>query len=344
MSIEYCPKCFHSLNPSESQEVCPHCGYDFTVRRQPEVALPWGTHLHDRYLIGQVLGQGGFGITYLGYDTNLQYRVAIKEYFPSGAVYRMGTQSPSVLWFSSDQTKEIGCKRFLSEARKMARIASIPNIVRVIDTFTENETAYIIMDYVDGITLQRYIEINGPMSLRDCLELLRPICSSIDTMHKKGMYHRDISPDNIIIRSEDKTAWLLDFGAVKDTGLTTQSSVVVTKRGFSPAEQYTGNNIGPWTDVYAMCATIIYCLSGSTLPDVNDRYMDPAIPWDTLAVPAWASSWPTLPTAVLDPHLTRVLQRTARLERSRHHPSLQTGSQTISPNNRTVRTVMTSSR
>ena len=284
METEYCPKCFQKLNKPETKRLCPNCGFDFAANPQPQNALPWHTVLHDRYIVGRVLGQGGFGITYIGFDTNLQCRVAIKEYYPQGVVFRDASQSHSLTWSTSQ--KESGCESFLREARKMARIGNIPGIVRVIDTFTENDTSYIIMDYLDGVTLRQYIRANGPMTFARCIEMLHPLFGAIDELHAKGMIHRDISPDNIMIR-DNGTVWLLDFGAAKDIagGAGGESSVVVARSGFSPSEQYSGKNVGPWTDVYALCATMYYCVSGRTLPDASERVQDDSIQWEPVRVP-----------------------------------------------------------
>ena len=281
METTYCPNCMRVLENGAGHRLCPNCGFDFSRYPQPQNALPWYTLLHDRYRVGRVLGQGGFGITYIGFDTNLQCKVAIKEYYPRGVVVRDASRSHSLTWPVSQNAKEkeSGCAGFLREARKMARIGNIPGIVRVIDTFTENDTSYIIMDYLEGVTLRKYIMVNGPISFERCLDMLRPLCVSIDRIHQKGMIHRDISPDNIMVLG-DGTVWLLDFGAAKDNAVGAgESSIVVARSGFSPSEQYSGKNIGPWTDVYALCATMYFCVSGRSLPDVNERIQDDSIQW-----------------------------------------------------------------
>ena len=288
METKYCPNCMRVLENGAGRRLCPGCGFDPVANPQQQNALPWYTMLHGRYLLGRVLGQGGFGITYIGFDTNLQCKVAVKEYYPRGVVVRDASQSHSLTWPTSQNAreKEAGCDNFLREARKMARIGIVPGIVRVIDTFTENDTSYIIMDYLEGVTLRQYIATNGPMSFERCLGMLRSLCASIDRIHQKGMIHRDISPDNIMVDGEGGV-WLLDFGAAKDieVNVGTESSTVVAKKGFSPSEQYSGKNIGSWTDVYAMCATMYFCVCGRPLPDVNERIQDDRIPWGRADVP-----------------------------------------------------------
>lgn len=253
---------------------CPHCGYGQKEEQSPFGMKP-GTILRGRYLIGRMLGQGGFGITYVGYDLTLDIRVAVKEYFPSGSVTRNSTVSNQVQWNTAQMSGEqwrAGCEGFLTEARRMAKTDSLPGIVRVRDTFPENQTAYIVMDYIEGETLKQRLVETGPMEAGECLRLLRPLMESLETMHGKGLIHRDISPDNIMVRPEG-SACLLDFGAAKDISFQqTAASRQVAKKGFSPPEQYREKgSIGPWTDVYALCATIYYCITGKLVPDAMER-------------------------------------------------------------------------
>jgi len=231
--------------------------------------------LHGRYLIGRVLGQGGFGITYIAFDLVLDIKVAIKEYFPMGIAARDPGSSNTLLWHSTQMNTEQrknGQESFLKEARRIAKIDQIPSIVRVRDTFFDNETAYIVMDYVEGITLKDKLQKSGAISSAECLRLLGPLMKGMEAVHRTGIIHRDISPDNIIIQA-DGSVKLLDLGAAKDisTGQGQQSQLVA-KKGFSPLEQYTENGrIGPWTDVYGFCATIYYCVTGRMIPNALDR-------------------------------------------------------------------------
>ncbi len=271
MELNLCVNCMEETTGG----VCPHCGFDPSREKAVPNVLEWNTILHGRYLVGKMLGQGGFGITYIGFDLPLNTKVAVKEYFPLGHVTRNFSYSNKLQWDASMASREQwknGCENFLREARRMAKIDEIPEIVRVRDTFTENNTAYIVMDYVKGVTMKDAIMQRGPMKMKDCLDLLEPLARALDQVHRKGMIHRDISPDNIMILPNGKVK-LLDFGAAKDFTLGgNERSQLVAKKGFSPVEQYVeGGNIGPWTDVYAMTATIYYAVTGKRVPESLER-------------------------------------------------------------------------
>lgn len=276
-----CINCMKIID--ENTVSCPHCGYGQTEEQSPFGIKP-NTILRGRYLVGRVLGQGGFGITYVGYDLTLDIQVAIKEYFPMGLAVRNSTVSNQLQWnmtqFNSEQWEQ-GCDSFLKEARRMAKIDSLPGIVRVRDTFPENKTAYIVMDYIEGENLKQRLMKTGTMSLSKCIELLEPLMESLGKMHQKGLIHRDISPDNIMVQP-DGSACLLDFGAAKDMSF--QQSIAsqkVAKKGFSPPEQYREKGrIGSWTDVYALCATIYYCVTGKIVPDAIDRMYEDTLDFD----------------------------------------------------------------
>ena len=273
MLVKRCPHCMADLKEYDDGP-CPVCGFDQDAVPQPEEAMPRNTILHGKYLVGDVLGQGGFGITYIGFDLSLEIKVAIKEYYPTGAVSRREGQS-SLVWNSSNLSRgyrQNAYDDFLKEARKMARMDLIPSIVRVRETFLENETAYIVMDYVEGETLKTRLRRDGVMKFSDCLALLHPMMEDLDKVHAQGLIHRDISPDNIMIQPDGKVK-LLDLGAAKDLTLQKEgTSQLVTKKGFSPPEQYMdGGKIGPWTDVYALCATIYYVCYGKLTPPALER-------------------------------------------------------------------------
>ena len=279
MDVGRCVNCMKAID--EGVACCPHCGYGQKEEQSPFGIRP-GTILHGRYLTGRMLGQGGFGVTYVGYDLALDIRVAVKEYFPSGCVTRNNTVSNKVQWntaqFNGEQWRA-GCDGFLKEARKLAKIDSLPGIVRVRDTFMENQTAYIVMDFIEGETLKQRLKKTGPLRFDQCVELLRPLMESLGKMHNQGMIHRDISPDNIMVQP-DGNVCLLDFGAAKDISFQqTAASQQVAKKGFSPPEQYREKgHIGPWTDVYALSATLYYCVTGRLLPDAMDRmYEDKSV-------------------------------------------------------------------
>ena len=282
MNINRCPHCMEELG-EVTGSFCPFCGFNAAQNPQPPEALPRESILHGKYLIGDVLGRGGFGITYIGFDLSLESKVAIKEYYPSGSAMRRAGES-SLYWNSTcaSQTSRQGAYNdFLKEARKMARVDSIPSIVRVRETFLENETAYIVMDYVEGETLKTRLKRDGVLTYSACYAMLRPMMEDLQKVHQLGIIHRDISPDNIMIQ-KDGSVKLLDLGAAKDLSKKSDGmSQLVTKNGFSPAEQYMDSGkIGPWTDVYALCATIYYTCYGKLVPQALERLMDDTLTFD----------------------------------------------------------------
>ena len=262
---------------------CPHCGFDPRSVKGIEYALPMGTILAGKYLVGRVLGQGGFGITYVGWDIALERKVAIKEYYPSGQVSR-NPGSRGLTWYTSvqsQQAKQNGTQMFLKEARKMSKVDDIPNVVRVRDLFQENETAYIVMDFVEGETLKARLEKTGPLPWEQAKGIFLPAIQAMEQVHKAGLVHRDISPDNLMLTPDGKVK-ILDLGAAKDLSVNNgASSMQVAKGGFSPFEQYTQRgSSGPWTDVYAMAATIYYTLTGKLPPVATDRVVEDTISWE----------------------------------------------------------------
>ncbi len=256
--------------------ICRHCGYDNTkdLSTQPDHALPCGTVLAGHYVVGRVLGQGGFGISYIGWDLNLELRVCIKEYYPEGAAMRSASQSRQVYWGASEnaQSLKAGRESFVKEARKAVKLRDLSHVVSVWGVFFENETAYIAMDYAEGETLRSRLLRDGTLTEKRCLQLLEPVIRDLEQVHARGIIHRDIKPDNLMLTPGDELM-LLDLGAAKDLSHGSgQSSYMVASQGFSPLEQYKAHGeIGPWTDVYAMCATIYYCVTGKVLPAPVDR-------------------------------------------------------------------------
>ena len=279
MELSKCLGCMEDLQGYP----CPHCGYDPVKEKRPEYALPQETILAGKYLVGRVLGQGGFGITYIGWDLALERKVAIKEYYPSGQVSRSpGTRS--LTWYTNEpavQAREDGMKMFLKEARKMVKADSIPGVVRVLDLFQENGTAYIVMDFVSGETLKTRLQKTGPMTWTQAAPIFRPAIRAMEQVHQAGLIHRDLSPDNLMLTPEGKVK-ILDLGAAKDLNINTgASSMQVAKSGFSPFEQYTQRGgSGPWTDVYAMAATLYFTLTGKLPPVATDRVDEDTISWD----------------------------------------------------------------
>ncbi|MDQ2102016.1 serine/threonine-protein kinase [Azospirillum isscasi] len=272
-----CPGCFA---PKAPREVCRDCGYPVRVQNRNGIHLLPGTRLLGRYLVGRVLGQGGFGATYLGWDERLQIKVAVKEFYPANLVSR-AAGSPGVVPFSDEhaQSFSAGLTKFLEEARMLARLREVKEIVSVQDFFEENETAYIVMELLDGRTLKRHVaESGGRIDARKALTLLSPIMKALQFVHDQGMIHRDISPDNIFLTSGGERK-LLDFGAARQAAGKSADLTVILKPGYAPPEQYAPDGKqGPWTDVYALCATAYYALTGKTPPDATSRFMSDRVP------------------------------------------------------------------
>ncbi len=267
----------------KGDSLCRHCGYGAAEYTQPLNALKINTILCGRYLVGRVMGQGGFGITYVGYDLKLELKVAIKEYCPKSLASRDHSVSNVLQWtFSQTQyQKWKECiERFSSEARKMAKLDELSGIVRVRDCFQENQTAYIVMDFAEGITLQQYLKQNGKIDFCTCVDMLLPIMDSLGVMHTKGLIHRDISPDNLMVlgSGRDVKVKLLDFGAAVDMAVEhSGTSESIVKKGYSAPEQYMEDGaVGGWTDVYAMAAVIYRCSTGEEIPEAMERIPKPS--------------------------------------------------------------------
>ncbi len=271
--LNYCYNCMRRLE--KGQTVCPDCGHDSSFIQNPENALPEGTILSGKYLVGRKLGQGGFGITYLGFDLPLQVRVAIKEYYPVG----VGMRIPKTLQVTASDADGFrkGCDEFQAEAQTLARFNS-PNIVHVRDYFHENGTAYIVMDYVEGNSLtQEVAESGGRISWERVLSLFKPLILEMDKLHKKHLIHRDIKPDNLKITTDEygeEHLVLLDFGAARSfvSSQVTKTYTAMVTPGYAPLEQYSPKSRqGPYTDVYALCATMYAAIMGETPAIATDR-------------------------------------------------------------------------
>ena len=274
----YCPYCMHPVQPGTP---CGFCGKNPADYAPSSHHFPPGTLLKDRYLVGRVLGEGGFGITYLGLDTRLERKVAIKEYFPTSFVRRETSLSLEVTCYTDvgKDFYEKGRDQFLVEARTMAKLEDIPEIVRVLDFFPANNTAYIVMEFLEGCTLKELTARQGRIPAKTMLDMLEPVLRAMEAMHAAGVIHRDISPDNLMQLKNGKVK-LMDFGCARDIE-GGRTMTVTLKHGFAPMEQYTGHGQGPWSDVYALCATVYYCLTGKVPPrsvERSDSEQDPLIP------------------------------------------------------------------
>lgn len=276
-------RCFGCMEETLTNP-CPHCGYDVQTEKQQSFSLRPGTILYGKYLVGKVLGQGGFGITYIGWDLALSRKVAIKEFFPSSYVTRDSAMDSRLQWYITEEARNarsMGREMFLKEARKMNRVSSVENVVHVLELFEDNDTAYIIMEYIHGENLMRRVKENGPMPWQSVKSLLLPMMGTMQRVHDNGMVHRDLSPDNLMVQP-DGSVKLLDLGAAKDMNLHSgASSVQVAKGGFSPLELYVQRgSSGAWTDVYSMTATMYYLLTGVMPPSAVDRMEKDTVRWD----------------------------------------------------------------
>ena len=275
--------CFNCMNLLEGSPVCLNCGFDNSnVTASAPYHLKPGTILAERYLVGKALGEGGFGITYIGLDGTLSKRVAIKEFYPSGAANRVNDKSNDVLITPGRETFFAkGVDRFMLEAKNVASFADEDGIVDVLDYFKANNTAYIVMSYLEGHTLKDYVSKHGLFSADELINLMIPVMKSLNVIHAKGVIHRDISPDNIMYTKSGKLK-LMDFGSARYFTNEDRQMSVVLKQGFAPEEQYRRNgHQGPYTDVYALCATIYSCITGIVPSDSLDRLAN-----DTLQPPS----------------------------------------------------------
>ncbi len=279
--MDYCIFCMSEL--PASAETCPVCGHGRRAQLPLHHLRP-GTVLQNRYLVGASIGEGGFGITYIGKDLRLERSVAIKEYYLTGYANRVNSVSARVEYGASEDRAALykkGLDRFLQEARVLARFSGSPGIVDVLDFFEENGTAYIVMEYLRGQTLKARLHDTGPIPAEETVRLLLPVMRSLNEIHAQGLIHRDISPDNIMLT--DGGIKLLDFGAARSMSAVANKSIsVILKPGYAPEEQYRGKGTqGPWTDIYSLCATMYKCITGVTPDDAPERMRD-----DTLQPPS----------------------------------------------------------
>ena len=242
--------------------------------QQHRLALPQGTRIRE-FEFHRVLGQGGFGITYLGWNVALDISVAIKEYLPSDLATREQDLSvvPQVPRAASDF--QWGLERFLDEARILARLQH-PNIVRVHHFFEAHSTAYIAMDYVEGEDLSAHLMRKGILSEDELKAILYPLLSALEMVHQADFLHRDIKPGNIILRAEDGSPVLLDFGAARQAmGAKSRSVTSIVTPGYAPIEQYSSRGRqGAWTDIYALGGVCYRALTGQIPDDATDRTRD----------------------------------------------------------------------
>lgn len=269
--MTYCMGCMKAFpKGKDKRSTCPLCGFSLESYDRAPRCIRLGSILKERYLIGRVLGEGSFGITYIGRDMLLDQIVAIKEYFPINHVSRDMLEEESdtgntvyVYAGDEDESYKNGLEKFYNEAKILAKFHGIAGVVSVINFFYANGTAYLVMEYVDGITLKEYIKEHGPIAGERVLQMIHLVIKALSAIHKTGIIHRDISPDNILVNQKEELV-LIDFGSARAERQTmTQSMTVLFKRGYTPEEQYRGRgNWGAWSDVYSLCATMYFMLTG----------------------------------------------------------------------------------
>lgn len=283
--------CMGCMEEKGAAGVCENCGWEEGTGASSHMHLPPGTILNRKYLIGRALGQGGFGITYLAHDMYLDRKLAIKEFFPRDLV-RRDHETHSVVVHDNEMQEQYdyGMEKFLDEGRTLAKFEEHPNIVSVQDFFKDHETAYLVMNYIQGIALNDYLKEKGqPLPFNEAQQIMMPVLDALNAVHEAGLLHRDISPDNIFI-SVGARVMILDFGAARHA-MTQQKRnySIILKPGYAPPEQYRqSGNQGAWTDIYAAAATFYQAITGQMLPDALDRLDYEQVPW-----PDWIYSHTT---------------------------------------------------
>ena len=272
---QLCPHCLCEIKDKAQKKFCDFCGKPLDQFSEVTHQLKPLTILAGKYIIGDVLGEGGFGITYIGFDLNLEMRVAIKEFYPNGFVTReaMNTTAVTAYAGANMQAVQKWQDSFIKEARSLAKCSHLSGVVGVKDFFQENNTAYIILEYLEGTDLKNYVKSQGGKVNIDWLMTgLEPVIQSLGEVHRQGIVHRDISPDNIRLMPDGRMK-LMDFGAARDYTESGEKSLsVMLKHGYAPEEQYRSKGVqGPWTDIYALAGTIYKCITGITPPEAAER-------------------------------------------------------------------------
>ena len=285
-------RCFYCFNFFDQKyDVCPHCGNVILKKPKEPIHLVPGTLLADRYIIGAYEGAGGFGIVYRAWDIKLEVVVAVKEFYVSRFMTR-AEGSQQVIINKKNQTEYVYRKeRFLAEARTLARFGAHRSIPNVYEYFEANNTAYIVMELLDGLALNQYLEKNGHVSLEFAMYVADEVGNALISLHKEGIIHRDVAPDNIFICTGGEIRIkLMDVGAAKLMDSTDNVIDTILKPGYSPYEQYLATGkISPATDEYALGATLYMLLSGIKPPEATNRKrsqdetgIDPLVPLSQL--------------------------------------------------------------
>lgn len=302
----------------DSLDVCPYCGYAFDTPPEQSYHLKPGTILHGQYVVGRVLGFGGFGITYIGWDYVMERKLAIKEYLPGEFATRVPEEN-QVTIYSGDREEQFkaGLVKTIDEAKRLAKFEHVPGIVQIYDCFEENGTSYIVMEYLRGMSLKDYLLKKGRLPLDEALNITLQVATAMEEVHKEGLLHRDIAPDNIYVLNPDEEDHLevkiLDFGAARyATTKHSKSLSVIIKPGYAPEEQYRSRgDQGTWTDVYALAAVLYKMITGVTPADAMERSVN-----DTLKKPSRLGVKISRPmeTALMNALHVKIQDRTQTME------------------------------
>ncbi len=273
--LNLCPNCFDG---NYLNGVCRRCGYQARfASNNSGRGLAAGTLVKKKYIIGKILGEGGFGITYKAYDTDKRRICAVKEYAPNGMCRRaMDKRQIELLSPNIEEPYLAGLRRFLEESQILSRLGQIPSVVNITDCFKENSTVYLVMEYLEGADLGQIVRASkSRLPVSEVTDIILQVAVSMDVIHTRTkIIHRDISPDNIYI-TKNRQVKLIDFGSAKQTVTGAQDGFsVVVKLRLSPPEQYSQDMVqGSFTDVYSLAATYYYALTGTNLPTAPDRLM-----------------------------------------------------------------------
>ena len=279
--MKRCLRCFR--NYEENKIECPCCGFRESQQLKEPQYLSAGIVLQNRYEIGAVVGAGGFGITYAAWDRVLEQRVAIKEYMPGEFSTRApGETRVSVYGGEKEEQYKNGRDKFYEESQRLAKFQDVPGIVQIYNSFEENETAYLVMEFLEGETLGERLKRDKRITEQEAVEIILPVLQALTEVHRVGILHRDIAPNNIFL-TKDGGVKLLDFGASRSvTGTHSKSLTVLYKEGYTPEEQYRSRgDQGTWTDVYEVAATLYKMLTGTVPPGALERRRK-----DTLKLPS----------------------------------------------------------
>lgn len=307
----FCLGCMTEVPGNTS--LCPHCGYRVGTPAKEPYYLEPGTILQGRYIVGKALGAGGFGITYIGYDALLNRKVAIKEYFYRQCATReSGTNKVKVYTGNAEWQFKTGLDSFIAEARQLAGFTKIPEIADIYDCVLENGTGYIVMEYVQGRDVRDILQQTKTLPYEETERIILAVVRGLASVHRQGIIHRDIAPDNIMIRN-DGAVKLVDFGAARQVvAAYSQNLSVIFKSGYAPVEQYQEKgHQGPWTDVYAVGATMYRMLVGFKPQASIDR-----VSMDELKRPSELG-------VRIPPHAERVLMRAMAVKVNERIPNME---------------------